>query len=175
MTETSTKSRDWPTLLGDNARTGRQGKRQTHSPERVLWQFRAGAVRSAPVLDNGLLYVAPINGVLHAIDVTLGTSRWKFEVAGQVHSTPALFGDAILFGCDDGKVYALANRERNCGKRLLEPKSGHRRSFAMELFFSAVPTVVFTQSMLKPGTQDGPATLAAEFIPHPLPLNINFT
>src|SRR5215469_13546842 len=100
--------RDWPTLLGDNTRTGGQGLRPIPSPEKAVWQFRTGsAVRSAPILDDGILYIASVNGALRAIDVAAGTSKWKFEAAGGVHSTPSLFGNAILFGCDDGNVYAL--------------------------------------------------------------------
>ena len=124
MTTETTKSkfpRDWPTLLVDNARTGGQGQHPPHSPEKAVWKFRTGsAVRSAPVLDDGILYVASVNGVLHAIDVAAGTSKWKFEAAGQVHSTPSLFGNVILFGCDDGKVYAL---DRHSGKKLWEAGS----------------------------------------------------
>ena len=60
-----TSRRDWPTLLGNNARTGGQVQRQVHAPDRAVWQFRTGgAVRSAPVFDSGVLYVASVNGVL---------------------------------------------------------------------------------------------------------------
>ena len=123
MTETATprSPRDWPTLLGDNARTGGQGQVKLLFPEKAAWQYRAGsAVRSAPVLRDGILYVASVSGVLHAIDVGTGTSKWKFQSAGQVHSTPSLFENVILFGCDDGNVYAL---DRRSGKKLWEAAS----------------------------------------------------
>ena len=113
---------DWPTLLKDNSRTGGQGQHQAHSPERNVWQFRAGsAVRSAPVLDDGILYVASVNGVLHAIDVVTGRSKWKFQAAGPVHSTPSLSENRILFGCDDGKVYAI---DKQAGNKLWETPTG---------------------------------------------------
>src|SRR5690349_1642607 len=100
--------RDWPTLLGDNARTGCQGQIKLRFPEKAAWQYRAGsAVRSAPVLQDGVLHVASLSRELHAIDVATGTSRWKFQSPGQLHATPSLYGDLILFGCDDGKLYAL--------------------------------------------------------------------
>ena len=107
--KTNSQSRgDWPTLLADNARTGGQGQHQPRSPEKAAWQFRSGsAVRSAPILADGLLYVATVSGLVHAIDAATGISRWKFEASGQVHSTPSLSGGMVLFGCDDGKVYAL--------------------------------------------------------------------
>ena len=99
---------DWPTLLKDNSRTGAQGQLPARSPERAVWQFRTGSsVRSAPILDGGLLYVTSLRGVLHAIEVVTGVSKWKFQAPGQIHSTPSLSDNRILFGCDDGKVYAI--------------------------------------------------------------------
>ena len=107
---------DWPTLLKDNARTGGQGLHQTKSPEGAVWQFRTGSsVRSAPVLEDGVLYVASVNGVLHAIDAVTGALKWKFQAAAQIHSTPSLSENRVLFGCDDGRVYAI---DRRSGEKL---------------------------------------------------------
>ncbi len=105
-TDNSKTGGDWPTLLKDNARTGGQGLRPAHPPERAVWQFRAGSsVRSAPVLGDGILYVASVSGTLHAIRADTGTASWKFQAAGQIHSTPSLSAGQVLFGSDDGKVY----------------------------------------------------------------------
>jgi len=124
MTETAKTNApgDWPTLLKDSARTGGQGQHRVPSPERAVWQFRTGSsVRSAPILEDGVLYVASVNGMLHAIDVTTGISKWKFQAAAQVHSTPSLSKNRILFGCDDGKVYAL---DRHAGNKLWASQTG---------------------------------------------------
>src|SRR4051812_7518631 len=118
MTETAkvNAAGDWPTLLKDNARTGGQGQHQTRSPEGAVWQFRTGSsVRSAPLLEDYILYVAAVGGVLHAIDAVTGKSKWKFQAASQIHSTPSLSEGRILFGCDDGKVYAV---DRRTGSKL---------------------------------------------------------
>ena len=120
MTETakSRASDDWPTLLKNNARTGGQALSKPGSPERGLWTFRTGSsVRSAPILDDGILYVASVNGILHAIDAATGSLKWKFQAGGQVHSTPSLYAERILFGCDDGKVYAV---DRHSGTKMWE-------------------------------------------------------
>ncbi len=96
-TGNSKPAADWPTLLKDNARSGGQKPYPARSPERAVWQFRAsGSVRSAPILDGGVLYVTSVAGALHAIDVATGTVKWKFQAGGQVHSTPSLFADQIL-------------------------------------------------------------------------------
>src|SRR5437588_2975895 len=111
-------SADWPTLLKDNSRTGGHGLQSARSPERALWQFRAGSsVRSAPILEDGILYVASVGGILHAIDSVTGRSKWKFQAPAQIHSTPSTSENRVLFGCDDGKVYAL---DRHTGNKLWE-------------------------------------------------------
>src|SRR5690242_13557392 len=99
---------DWVTLLNDNSRTGSQGIRPARAPSRTRWQFRTGSsIRSAPILRDGILYVTSITAGLQAIDVVSGRPKWKFSVSEQIHSTPSLCGNKVLFGCDDGKVYAV--------------------------------------------------------------------
>ena len=72
---------DWPTLLKDNARTGGHQQHSVRSPETAVWQYRAGSsVRSAPFLEAGILYVASVDGVVHAVDVVTGTV--KMEISG---------------------------------------------------------------------------------------------
>src|ERR1700704_1287720 len=99
---------NWVTLLNDNSRTGGQGIRPARAPSRTRWQFRTGSsIRSAPILRDGILYVIQITAGLQAIDVASGRLKWKFSVAEQIHSTPSFCGNKVLFGCDDGKVYAV--------------------------------------------------------------------
>jgi outer membrane protein assembly factor BamB len=74
-------------------------------------------VRSALILESGILYVTlrRWNRACHRRGN--GAGKWQFQAGGQIHSTPSLSGDSILFGCDDGKVYAV---NRNSGKKTLE-------------------------------------------------------
>jgi len=60
-------------------------------------------------------------GNLHAIDVEKGRQNWQFKATGNIHSTPALSGQKVLFGCDSGKVYAV---DCNSGKGLWETSAG---------------------------------------------------
>src|SRR5512142_3307971 len=95
---------EWMALLKDAARSGGQGR----PPARLRWQLRvARAIRSAPILRNGSLYVAAVDGNLHAIEAASARTKWKFQAPGQIHATPSFSGNAILLGCDDGKVYAI--------------------------------------------------------------------
>src|SRR5947199_10477480 len=94
---------DWPALLKDNSRTGGQGTAAARAPDHARWQIRLGSsIRSAPVLRDGVLYVAAVGGTLHAIDVQDGLSKWKVEAHGKIHSTPCLSGNKALCGYDGG-------------------------------------------------------------------------
>src|SRR6202022_2669767 len=109
---------DWPALLHDSSRTGGQKIRAAKAPEHVRWHVRVGSsVRSAPVLQAGVLYVNSMAGNLHAIDVAKGRQNWQFQAADHIHSTPSLSGSKVLFGCDSGKVYAV---DCNSGKQVWE-------------------------------------------------------
>src|SRR5215472_12510738 len=118
----SNASTGWITLLGDAARTGGLGLRPTRAPSQVRWQLRLGrSIRGAPILDAGILYVASIEGTLHAITVAVGRRKWVFHSAGGCHATPSIAGNNVLFGSDDGKVYAV---DCGSGKLVWEVATG---------------------------------------------------
>src|SRR5438105_43453 len=75
MTETAKPAipeSDWPSLLHDNSRTGGQGVRAAHAPDRARWQVRVGSsIRSAPILRNGFMLVV----------VTAKSTVWTFPPA----------------------------------------------------------------------------------------------
>src|SRR6202022_4894382 len=114
MTTEAAKSKapgNWPTLLKDDARTGGQGQHPVRSPERAVWQFRTGSsVRSAPILEDGILYVTSVNGVLHALDVATGSLKWKFQAAGRIYSTPSLSENQNRFEAEAEKVRPWGGR-----------------------------------------------------------------
>lgn len=61
--------------------------------------------------DTPSLYVADEDGTLHAVDRVAGTARWTFRAGAGVRSSPAVATggerDVIVFGADDGFVYAV--------------------------------------------------------------------
>src|SRR2546427_4020483 len=102
ISRSSKDGTDWPALLKDNSRTGGQGTSAARAPDHARWQIRLGSsIRSAPVVPDGGLYVAAVGGTLHAIDAQKGLSKWKFQAAGQIHSTPSLCGKRALCEFDD--------------------------------------------------------------------------
>src|SRR5262252_6107801 len=100
--------KDWPALLRDNARLGGQRPQAWKRPAGARWQTKVeGRVRGAPVLSGKRLYVASVSGFLHAIGTDTGRLEWRFKAPAAIYSTPSLSDGRVLFGCSDGKVYAV--------------------------------------------------------------------
>ncbi|MDR3404854.1 MAG: PQQ-like beta-propeller repeat protein [Chthoniobacter sp.] len=56
-------------------------------------QFGAGpGPRTAPVIDNGLVFTLGIKGTLQALDLATGAVKWKRELASEYKLLPTFFG-----------------------------------------------------------------------------------
>lgn len=57
-------------------------------------------------------YTSSRGGVaqLLALDIETGDERWSFEHPGSSHVTPLPAGDRVIFGSEDGRVYAVGER-----------------------------------------------------------------
>ena len=75
---------------------------------------------SSPALEGDNLYIGAgtrmvsINTVTHEI-------QWQFEVGETVASSPAVAGNAVYFGSEDGRLYAL---DRTTGEKLWDSPTG---------------------------------------------------
>ncbi len=71
------------------------------------WEFNAGDITTEPlILDDGIVVTALYKHI-DFYDLTNGESIWKFETNKQIRSSPACDGEIIVFGCDDGNIYAI--------------------------------------------------------------------
>jgi len=61
-----------------------------------------------------VVYVGGSQNRLYAIDATTGERNWVFHTAGQVQSAPAAWQGVVVFGCDDGSVYAVDEDGNEC-------------------------------------------------------------
>lgn len=78
----------------------------------VVWRQKLGDIETSPLLLDQHLYVAALNGRLFCVEKTKGEIVWKFDVpSGRrqplIHSSPATDGKTVVFGCDDGNLYAV--------------------------------------------------------------------
>jgi outer membrane protein assembly factor BamB len=76
-----------------------------------VWSLDLGtAVVSNPVLEDGILYVGTVDGVVYAVDLEKKSILWKYTVEDEMASiwgTPVLTSDAVFFGDEDGNLYAV--------------------------------------------------------------------
>jgi len=131
---------DWPTWMGDNARSGRAGEAlpvlsqeaswvhvPPHQPvpawpETALsdyWRNRLTPevprvtfdwIHSVAVSDGRLFYGSSADDSLRCLDATTGKEQWSFIAGGPIRLAPTVTNNTVLFGCDDGAVYCLDAR-----------------------------------------------------------------
>jgi outer membrane protein assembly factor BamB len=100
-------SSDWPTYRHDPARTGRT---ESTVPAKLqpAWQAKLGGRLTSPVVAEGKLLVAAIDGhTIHALDADTGKKLWHHTVGGRVDSPPTIHQGSAMFGSADGFVYCL--------------------------------------------------------------------
>ena len=49
------------------------------------------------------------DGFLYVIDIATGKETWSYQVGAPVKTSPAVAGDYIIVGADDGVIYAFKN------------------------------------------------------------------
>jgi outer membrane protein assembly factor BamB len=103
----SPHSEDWPTYRHDARRTGATtcevGPRV--SPK---WQISLPGQLTPPVVAGDSVYVASKDlHTVYAMHLDDGRRLWRFAAAGPIDSPPTVYGDRVLFGCADGRVYCL--------------------------------------------------------------------
>jgi outer membrane protein assembly factor BamB len=72
-----------------------------------LWGMSLGdKVTSSPVLAEDSLYIGSGNDLL-AVDLKSQQKQWSFKTQGPVSSSPAVTGNAVYVGSEDGRLYAI--------------------------------------------------------------------
>ena len=83
-------------LRAFNAQTGKE-----------LWSADTGAeILAEPFVDGGQVYSANGQGVVSAY-TKAGTKVWSFTAGDAVYSSPVMADGKVIFGCNDGWLYAL--------------------------------------------------------------------
>jgi len=137
VVEHAGKPADWVTWMGDNFRSGRAGeaiplplkkepawehfavatspawpesaqsdywrKRSTPEIPRVTFDW----IHGVAVAADRLYYGSSRDDTLRCLEVASGRQVWSFVAGGPIRLTPTVSRGAVLFGCDDGALYAL--------------------------------------------------------------------
>ncbi len=75
---------------------------------KVWEQPLGGGVMSELVVENNVLYVSAMDGVLYSFGARDGKPRWQAKTGAYIHSTPTVAGPNVIVGSADGSVYAFA-------------------------------------------------------------------
>jgi len=104
---------DWPTFRADNACSVSTSGAVTERPRR-LWGFDLGVSTvpglpriTAPVAAGGLVFVGGADGVVRALDASLGTAVWKGYTGGAIRMPPTIWEGRAYVGSGDGWVYCF--------------------------------------------------------------------
>ncbi|WP_153556484.1 outer membrane protein assembly factor BamB family protein [Roseimaritima sediminicola] len=98
---------DWPTERANPQGTGAVAE-SLPAQLSEQWRYEAGEpIEATPVVVQGVVYVADVEGTVHAIDAQTGQRRWTSETEGGFLAPPAISGDTLVIGDYNGQVYAL--------------------------------------------------------------------
>jgi len=97
----------WPTLRNNAQRSG-VTEMELPPGAKKIWQAKLGSRLSAPVVGQGLLLTADIDGgTVHAVEADSGEKRWSYTTGSRIDSPPTIYDGSAVFGGRDGWVYCL--------------------------------------------------------------------
>jgi len=73
------------------------------------WEFRTrGDIDSSPVIcaDKHVIFGSG-DGYFYALDLSNGEETWRYEIGSAIKVAPAVAGNYVIFGADDGNVYCF--------------------------------------------------------------------
>ncbi len=97
------------TYRGDAARTGvMPGPGPQGQPE-LAWQYQAdGPIRSSPAVVAGTVFVASVDGTVHALALATGERRWIASVGAELGgATPLVVEGLVIVGDRGGAMHAF--------------------------------------------------------------------
>jgi outer membrane protein assembly factor BamB len=130
---------DWPTYLRDNQRTG-MATEKLQFPLRLRWVYKAryaprpawpeeakhdywhgkydlaervtfDRVFHVVSVGDQLYFASSADDKLYCLDAATGRERWTFFTEGPLRLAPAVVGERVLFGSDDGSAYCVNARD----------------------------------------------------------------
>jgi len=112
----------------------------------VIWKARTGAIDTSPLLHRSHVFVTTTKGKCICLKKSSGDIVWTYEIPEKaapsfIRSSPAYEDSIVVFGCDDGFLYALRAVD---GSLLWRTKTGA----------SIVATPTLADSMVYAGSND---------------------
>jgi len=96
------------TFHGNPARTGVYDGPGPSTLRGVKWAFHTdGAIVTSPVVAGGVVYIAGMDGYLHAVNEATGEEKWKFKSSRPIASSVAVDAGSVYFVSSAGALAAL--------------------------------------------------------------------
>jgi outer membrane protein assembly factor BamB len=72
-----------------------------------LWTFDTspGQIQHPPTVSGNRVYVGTLNNYTYCVED--GVQKWFKKLGGPIYPAPAVDGNLLVVGCDDGKLYAF--------------------------------------------------------------------
>ncbi len=100
------------TVVGDRAIFGSHGSKLFSlnlADGSIVWEFETrGPVNASPTIGGNFTFVTGCDQpIMRVVDITSGEQQSEIPLDGLLIATPALWGDMLYFGTDEGTVYAV--------------------------------------------------------------------
>lgn len=146
----SANAADWPTYMGDDARSGvsleqlklpleRSWIHQPLHAPRPAWRGPAkrdlynkvGVLKNRQLFDHVFHVIADAKHVyfgssaddqVHCLNAVTGKEKWTYFTEGPVRFAPTLHGGKLFVGSDDGHAYCLSTEGKLIWRKLLAPR-----------------------------------------------------
>ncbi|MCC6484798.1 MAG: PQQ-binding-like beta-propeller repeat protein [Armatimonadetes bacterium] len=103
-------SKNTPTIAGDRVYVGDNAGKLSALKARdgkLIWSVNTSAeVIASPLVHKDTIYCANGNGDVSAYD-SRGKKLWTYTAPDSVYSSPVWWDGKVIFGCNDGRLYAV--------------------------------------------------------------------
>jgi serine/threonine protein kinase len=100
------------------------------------WKFQSKrGVTSSPLVEQGVIFFASLDGTFYALDSKSGWSLWRFRMVKGSVSSPSKFLNLIFVGSADGNIYCL---DANTSKEVWHFKTEHQVSSSPVVYKDSV-------------------------------------
>jgi outer membrane protein assembly factor BamB/predicted phosphohydrolase len=74
----------------------------------LSWLYQSGNMMTAsPVCDSITVFAGDVSGTMYALSIIDGTLLWKFNAAGAIYGTAAVYMDELVFTAADSMIYCI--------------------------------------------------------------------
>jgi outer membrane protein assembly factor BamB len=101
-------AKNWPLFRGDSSSRAVAATTLADQPE-LLWEFSVpnGAFESTPVVADGFVYAADLDGNVYALELATGQKRWQYQTGSSFQASPAVWNKRLYIGDVDGKFHCV--------------------------------------------------------------------